>query len=323
MGASSARPLVSRPLSALAGLLALVLSSGALGAEGRDAKLARAFRNVDLRESFTLARAEAPSALVARKPPELVAQAIPPLPPAAAPGMPETFEIGLSTEQIVIASNFSGARLVVFGALDNADGRVLRQGGYDIIVALEGPKTPIVVREKERMLGLWVNRGAESFESAPASYSLASTRRLTDIAPQGVLEQLSIGVENLRTDLGRDPAAQAPNRDQYATALRRIRLDRGLYYQAFGTVEFVSATLFRAELVLPADLPVGPHIARAFLFRNGVFLRERDEKLWVVKSGFETYVSNLAERYGFLYGVFAVVLAIVTGWFGRVIFRRD
>ncbi|BDA83196.1 hypothetical protein Sa4125_07380 [Aureimonas sp. SA4125] len=239
------------------------------------------------------------------------------------PGLNETFEIGLSTEQIVIASNFSGARLVVFGALDNADGRVLRQGGYDIVVVLEGPKTPLVVREKERVLGLWVNSGSETFNSAPASYTLASTRRLTDIAPQKLLDQLSIGIESLRTDLGRDAASVAPNRDEYATAMRRIRISRGLYQQSFGTIEFVSATLFRADLALPADLPVGLHTARAFLFRNGVFLRERDVPLRVVKSGFETTVSNLAKRYGFLYGVFAVLLAIVTGWFGRLVFKRD
>ncbi|RZL27980.1 MAG: hypothetical protein EOP35_26565, partial [Rubrivivax sp.] len=114
-----------------------------------------------------------------RTTPKFVPQSLPePGKSAAAAGLPETFEIGLSTEQIVIASNFSGARLVVFGALDNADGRVLRQGGYDIVVALEGPKTPLVVREKERVLGLWINRGSESFSSAPASYTLASTRPL-------------------------------------------------------------------------------------------------------------------------------------------------
>ena len=254
--------------------------------------------------------------------PRLLVQAMP-APSESTPGLNETFEIGLSTEQIVIASNFSGARLVVFGALDNADGRILRQGGYDIVVVLEGPKTPLVVREKERVLGLWINRGSEQFNSAPASYTLAATRRLTDIAPQKILDQLSIGIESLRTDLGLDAVTVAPNRDEYATALRRIRVDRGLYQQSFGTVEFVSPTLFRADLALPADLPVGLHTARAFLFRNGVFLRERDVSLRVVKSGFETTVSNLAKRYGFLYGVFAVLLAIVTGWFGRLVFKRD
>lgn len=256
--------------------------------------------------------------------PDVLAQAIPSdLRTSGPTGLPETFEIGLSTEQIVIASNFSGARLVVFGALDNADGRILRQGGYDIVVALEGPSTPIVVREKERVFGLWINAGSESFDDAPASYSLASTRRLTDIAAEAVLAKLSIGIDYMRTDVGEKPETRGVNRDAYATALRRIKRERGLYNEAFGTIEFVSATLFRAELALSADLPVGRHVARAFLFRQGVFLRERNVELWVVKSGFETTVSNLAAGYGVVYGIFAVILAIVTGWFGRLVFKRD
>jgi uncharacterized protein (TIGR02186 family) len=236
--------------------------------------------------------------------------------------MPESFEIGLSTDTVVITSSFSGTRLVVFGALDDADGRIRRQGGYDIIVALEGPKVPVVVREKERVLGLWINRGSERFDAVPASYALAATKRLTDIAPEAILEKISIGIENLRIGLGAG-AGGGPNRDEYATALRRIRSDRGLYNQTFGTVEFVSPSLFRAELSLPANLPVGKHQARAFLFRTGAFVAERSGTLWVVKSGFENRVFALAKTYGLLYGIFAVVLAIFTGWLGRVMFKRD
>ncbi len=243
--------------------------------------------------------------------------------PGPAAGLPEAFEIGLSTEEIVIASDFSGARLVIFGVLDNADARVLRQGGYDIVVALEGPVMPIVVREKERTLGLWINRGSQRFDTVPASYSLAATRRLADIAAPALLSQLSVGVDSLQMSRRAAGRSATPNRDEYATAVRRIRTSRGLFRESFGTVEFVSATLFRAELQLPAALPVGRHVARAFLFRQGVFLRERTDTLWVVKSGFETSVSDLARTQGTLFGVGAVALAIVTGWLGRVMFRRD
>lgn len=238
-------------------------------------------------------------------------------------GLPEAFEIGLSTEEIVIAPDFSGARLVIFGVLDNADGRILRQGGYDIVVALEGPQVPIVVREKERTLGLWINKGSERFDTVPASYSLAATRRLADIASPQTLSQLSVGIEHLQMAKLQAGRSALANRDKYAEAVRRIRGTRGLFRESFGTVEFVSATLFRAELALPADLPVGRHVARAFLFREGVFLRERTDTLWVVKSGFESTISNFAHQHGAFYGIFAVFLGIATGWLGRLMFKRD
>ncbi|ORE90164.1 TIGR02186 family protein [Aurantimonas sp. 22II-16-19i] len=268
----------------------------------------------------------------------------------------ESFEIGLSTSTISISSDFTGARLVVFGALDNADSRLLRQQRYDIVVVLAGPRRPVVVREKERTFGLWINRGSETFESVPASYALAATRPLADIARKELRERLSLGIEDLQLTnvparlagappavgepagvaeiqpnvglaerraiaAGRPPEAAAV--DAYAEALKRIRERKGLYNQSVGAVQFVSPTLFRADLQLPADLPTGTHTARAYLFRSGVFIRESSEPLYVRKSGFESYIDDMATRYGVLYGIAAVLLAIFTGWFGRLVFKRD
>ena len=248
--------------------------------------------------------------------------------PARAQLGQETFEIGLSTEQIGITSDFTGARLVVFGALDNADGRILREQRYDIVVALVGPRRPVVVREKERKLGIWINRGSESFDAPPSSYALASTRPLADIMSEANRVNLSIGIADLRLG-GGEPAADddaqtvVVNRDEYATALRRIRENNGLYNQRFGTVQFVSPTLFRADLQLPAGLPTGEHTVRAYLFRQGVFIRGSTETLTVVKTGFESFISGFAVDHGILYGIAAVILAIFTGWFGRILFKRD
>ncbi|UIJ72719.1 TIGR02186 family protein [Aurantimonas sp. HBX-1] len=249
--------------------------------------------------------------------------------PARAQLGQETFEIGLSTEQIGITSDFTGARLVVFGALDNADGRILREQRYDIVVALVGPRRPVVVREKERKLGIWINRGSESFEAPPSSYALASTRPLADIMSEANRVNLSIGIADLRLGGGGEPAADddaqtvVANRDEYATALRRIRENNGLYNQRFGAVQFVSPTLFRADLQLPAGLPTGEHTVRAYLFRQGVFIRGSTETLTVVKTGFESFISGFALEHGILYGIAAVILAIFTGWFGRILFKRD
>jgi uncharacterized protein (TIGR02186 family) len=248
--------------------------------------------------------------------------------PARAQQTQETFEIGLSTDQIGITSDFTGARLVVFGALDNADGRILREQRYDIVVALIGPRRPVVVREKERTLGIWINQGSESFDSPPSSYALASTRPLADIMSEANRVNLSIGIADLRLGGGEpalDDGAQTvvPNRDEYATALRRIRQNAGLYNQHFGSVQFVSPTLFRADLQLPAGLPTGEHTVRAYLFRQGVFIRGSTETLMVVKTGFESFIYAFALDHSILYGLAAVILAIFTGWFGRILFKRD
>ena len=73
----------------------------------------------------------------------------------------------------------------------------------------------------------------------------------------------------------------------------------------------------------PRQPVLGTHRARAFLFRNGIFIRETSAQLAILKAGFEQSIFRLSRDYGFLYGVFAVLLAILTGWIGRLVFRKD
>ncbi|MGE0502160.1 MAG: TIGR02186 family protein [Rhizobiaceae bacterium] len=240
--------------------------------------------------------------------------------PAEAPV--ESIQIGLSTDRISITADFSGADLTIFGSLENADPLVNRQGRYDVIVVLEGPARPVVVRRKDRVLGVWVNTVSETFVNVPASYSVATTRATQDITDQNNYRQMSLGADNIymepldKTD---DPATI----EEFTAALRDRKKATGLYAERVGGVQFLSQSLFRATVALAPNIPVGTHKARAFLFKNGVFVKESSAQLAIVKSGFEQRVYNYSSDHGFFYGAFAVALAMLTGWLGRIIFRRD
>ena len=109
----------------------------------------------------------------------------------------EGIQIGLSTDNVSITAGFSGADLTIFGSLENPDPLVARQGRYDVIVVLEGPPRSVVVRRKDRVLGVWVNLESETFENVPVSYSVATTRPLQDITEPNSYKQLSLGPSNL------------------------------------------------------------------------------------------------------------------------------
>ncbi|MDP3525093.1 MAG: TIGR02186 family protein, partial [Hoeflea sp.] len=67
----------------------------------------------------------------------------------------ERIDIGISTNEIAIASDFSGADITVFGAIDGVDELLLATFAYDIVVSLEGPRQTTTVRRKERVAGIW------------------------------------------------------------------------------------------------------------------------------------------------------------------------
>lgn len=236
--------------------------------------------------------------------------------------IPEDIQIGLSTDRVTITSDFSGAALTIFGAVDNADPQISRQGGYDVIVVLEGPAEPVVVWRRARVLGVWVNAQSETFVNIPVSYSVATTKVLQDIAGQTSYRQLSLGAANIYLE-PQDREGDASRIAEFTAALRERKLATGLFSENVGGVQFLSQTLFRATLSLPPNVPVGTHKARAFLFRSGLFVKETSANLAIVKAGFEQTVFRAAHDYSFFYGVFAVALAMLVGWLGRIIFRRD
>jgi uncharacterized protein (TIGR02186 family) len=45
--------------------------------------------------------------------------------------------------------------------------------------------------------------------------------------------------------------------------------------------------------------------------------------LEIIKVGVEQYVADAARDNGLLYGLAAALLALLTGWFASVVFRRD
>jgi uncharacterized protein (TIGR02186 family) len=254
--------------------------------------------------------------------PAIIAAALLPMASMAQDGERENITIGLSSDTVQIATNFTGSDLTIFGSVNNAKADALATGGYDVVVVLEGPPKPITIREKKRIFGMWVNADAFSFRDVPRSYVLAATRNLRDVSPEATFRQLSLGVDMRFFE----PVTENPSPARlayFSTALREQKIASGLYREGVGDVRFLSQSLFKASLFLPADIPLGTHRARAFLFKNGVFVDEDSTGLYVAKDSFEQWLFNSAQQHGFFYGLAAVALAIFVGWAGRLLFRRD
>lgn len=240
------------------------------------------------------------------------------LPPAPS----ELLQIGLSTDRVMLTAGYTGFDLTIFGALENLDPTLSRLGRYDVVVVLEGPAREVIVRKKTRVLGMWINTDSDTFLNVPMSYSMTSTRQVQDITTRRIYQQLSLGPANLHLEPA-DPEESPPRLQEFEQALRDTKRRTNLFISNPGGVEFLSQSLFRASLKLAPNVPVGTHKARAFLFRNGEFIKESSAQLAIQKSGFEQWIFRSAQTNGFLYGLASVALAMGIGWLGRIVFRRD
>jgi uncharacterized protein (TIGR02186 family) len=161
---------------------------------------------------------------------------------------------GLSQDIIQITSNYTGTDIVAFGAIENMN-VMTAAGPLDVVVVVRGPDADMIVRKKERVAGIWLNNHGVVMRAIPSYYYVASTRPLSAIAPEDTLRRYELGLDLIEPDstTARTPGIAEP----YRQALVRHKLIDGLYNENAGGVEFLSPTLFRARVPVPANIVMG------------------------------------------------------------------
>jgi uncharacterized protein (TIGR02186 family) len=232
----------------------------------------------------------------------------------AAPARAEDLVSGISQDLIQITSNYTGTAIVVFGAIEQAQSIQ----GRNIVVVVRGPDEPMTVRRRDRIAGVWVNNDAAKFEGLPAYYYLASTEPVSRIAPPQALARYGIGLQSLT------PSAIGSHHDPEPFRQAAIRYHRrvGLYTESPGSIDFLSETLFRTRVPVPAGVSRGQYNVEVYLFRDGEVVSAQSTPLFVDASGLERRLFNMAHNAPLSYGLACVFLAMLLGWISSVLFRR-
>lgn len=250
----------------------------------------------------------------------------------ASPARAESLAVSLTTDTIHIGSNFVGADIVLFGIIGRDAATVSRSRPYDLVVTITGPRQTIVVRRKQRVLGVWVNTDSRTFHGVPGYYAAITNRPLQDIASEAAIVANRLDAAAVVAGTPSEPPAGAevdaardtrrPG-DDFEQSLIRLKSRAGLYRMNAAGVQFLGQGMFRADARLPANTPVGRYQADVFLFNDGTLLSRASQSFTVVKVGFEQRTYDLAYTEPLLYGLLVVLLAVLAGWIGGVVFRRE
>ena len=241
-----------------------------------------------------------------------------------APAKAERLITTLSTSRVLIQSNFTGTDVVLFGSVERDAQTVARRGGYDIVVTVTGPRENILTFRKERVFGIWVNTDSRTFVKAPSYLTVLSNRTITDIADINTLRRTQTGLARilLPQEIGPD-IADSIRDDPFRQAFLRLKIDQRLFSEQQNGVTFLTPALFRATIPIPDNAPTGSYEIDVKLFADGALLARTQTAMEVVKVGFEQVVANAARDHGLLYGLATALMALLTGWFASVVFRKD
>ncbi len=85
----------------------------------------------------------------------------------------------------------------------------------------------------------------------------------------------------------------------------------------------MAARLFRASFPLPATIPIGDYAVEAYLFVDGAIVAHAAKPLGVRQTGFGAAVFRFAHDYPLAYGFLAIAVALMAGWLGGFVFRKQ
>jgi uncharacterized protein (TIGR02186 family) len=225
----------------------------------------------------------------------------------------------ISARQVQIRYSFNGAQLLLFGAVVYPGGRPPDRQ-VDIAVVLSGPVQPILVREKEKIAGIWMNADSNRFRSAPSFYAVASSRPISDLMDERTAAIYELGLHNLQLSPGGGALPEKERR--FEAGLLDLRSRQGLYSESPHGVEINGGVLYRAVITIPSQVPVGTYTAETFLIDRHKVIAAATRDIQINKSGFERYVAVAARRHRLLYGLTCVALSLALGWAAAAAFRR-
>ena len=235
----------------------------------------------------------------------------------AAPVGAESIVAGLSQNRVSITADFDGSEILVYGAVKRD--APAPEGTLEVIVTVEGPATPVTIRKKDRRAGIWINTEAVHVDAAPSFYAVATTGPLRSILSE--TEDLRYRITLPRVIRAVGAATEAGDPAEFIEAMQRIRIEDMRYRVLQGAVEFTEETLFRADIVLPANLTEGEYRVRLFLTRGGRVIDAQDRVVGVRKEGLERFLFNLSREQPWIYGLLSLVMAAVAGWGASALFR--
>jgi len=241
----------------------------------------------------------------------------------ALPARAERLIVSVSNHRVTVTPNYSGEELVLFGSVEK-DANTPPNRNYDLVVTVFGPRADMVTRRKERKFGIWINTDSRQFLQVPTYLAIFSNRPIDAIASPEVQRRQQLGMNNvvLTQRVGTDYADVVPT-DPFRTAFIRLKSQHGLYRESSSAVTFLTPTLFRSGIPLPAEVPIGTYTVDIKLFADGQLITRTETAFEIVKVGFEQFVANTARQNGFVYGLATVVMALMTGWMASIVFRKD
>jgi len=224
----------------------------------------------------------------------------------------DSLNTDISQKTISISSNFTGKKILLFGA---------REIYGEIIIIIFGPKEKILVHQKKPRFVIWINSNKVIFSNVPSYYAIASSKPINEIISYDEQKRLSIGADKLKLKVINKLEAPKGDVSNFKFGLIRNKTRQNLYSYNNNAVKF-NNKLFRSEINFPSNAAEGKYLIKTYLVKNNKIIDSQEKSIFIRKVGIERRIYNFANDTPALYGLFAIIIATLSGSIASIIFRK-
>ena len=205
----------------------------------------------------------------------------------------------------------AGKKLSYFGVLDTLG---------DLVIIVTGPRKKIKVFKKERKIWFWINSKSRIFSDVPTYYFVASSKPLSQIRNDSFLRINQIGLKNLRFEGAEE--TEESERLEWRTGIIETMKKKGNYNSSIKKIEIIDDRLFKTEISFSSEISEGTYVVDALLLKNEKVIGSKRSFINVSKSGLGEKIYIFATKNSLIYGVFAVLTAMLFGFIVNEIMRK-
>lgn len=173
----------------------------------------------------------------------------------------------------------------------------------------------------------WMKKGDVGFKNVPGVYLLYTSRDIEYLFDPAGQKANLIGYEALREAAEMETSSDELNGDKarWKEEFIRFKEHQKLYAIHSGTItrqHGATSDTYAVEVAWPYQAAPGTYTVEAMAVRNGQVAERAETSFTVGRTGVVAWLSNLAFNRPAVYGIMAVVVAIIAGFAVGMVFRK-
>jgi uncharacterized protein (TIGR02186 family) len=215
-------------------------------------------------------------------------------------------------DEIQIGTFYDGCTVHVSATTSQCDGAV---------IVLEGQDEEVTLNRKGRVAFIWMNVARITISGLPQAYIMAASDKLENICSGATLRDLRLGLQSLRPRM--KVSSDRPLTGGEFEQFLKLKEHSGAYDTDIKinlkTISPDSQEL-SADLPIPSRMPPGTYDINLYCFRDGNLIENQVGRLGIETIGLPCLLMNLADKHAAMYGLLAIIVAMVAGLVIGIIF---